>query len=160
MIKDNQKYFNRLHVVLDGLMIAASYILAWWLKFESSFSDQSVEVGVLPISIYMSALYLIVPGYLILYYSFRLYTPKRVQRTEDEILNIIKANVFGFIVLLATLFMLNSYVAYMHDFSRAMLAIFAVLNTFNGIIMRAVIRRMLHFFRKKGYNQKHILLVG
>ena len=160
MIKDNQKYFNRLHVVLDGLMIAASYILAWWLKFESSFSDQSVEVGVLPVSIYMSALYLIVPGYLILYYSFRLYTPKRVQRTEDEILNIIKANVFGFIVLLATLFMLNSYVAYMHDFSRAMLAIFAILNTFNGIIMRAVIRRILHFFRKKGYNQKHILLVG
>ncbi|MBQ7840626.1 MAG: undecaprenyl-phosphate glucose phosphotransferase [Lachnospiraceae bacterium] len=160
MIKDNQRYFNRLHVIIDGLVIAASYILAWWLKFESSFSDRSGNVGVLPVGIYLSALYFIVPGYLILYYGFRLYTPKRVQRTEDEILNIFKANVCGFIIVLATLFMMNSYVDYMHDFSRGMLGIFAVLNTVNAILVRAVIRRVLHFFRKKGYNQKHILLVG
>ena len=34
MIKDNQKYFNGLHVFLDALAIAGSYILAWYLKFE------------------------------------------------------------------------------------------------------------------------------
>ena len=41
MIKDNQKYFNQLHIVLDGLVVAASYLLAWFLKFEGLFSDGS-----------------------------------------------------------------------------------------------------------------------
>ena len=32
MIKDNQQHFNRLHVVLDGLVVIVSYALAWWLQ--------------------------------------------------------------------------------------------------------------------------------
>ena len=37
MIKDNQKYFNRMHVVIDAAVIAVSYISAWLLKFVSPF---------------------------------------------------------------------------------------------------------------------------
>ena len=33
MIKDNQRYLNRLHVVVDAVVTAASYLLAWWLMF-------------------------------------------------------------------------------------------------------------------------------
>lgn len=158
MIKDNQKYLNRLHVVLDALVVAGSYILAWWLMFESSFANKSI--GVLPMGIYFSALYFIVPGYLVLYYTFRLYTPKRVQRAEDDILNIFRANVVGITLILAVLFLANSLVEYMRDFSRSMLALFAVLNTVFTILMRTLIRRVLHFFRKRGYNLRYILLVG
>lgn len=158
MIKDNQRYFNRLHVVVDALVTAGSYLLAWWLMFGSCFADKTI--GVLDMGIYFSALYFVVPGYLILYYWFKLYTPKRVQRTENEILNIIKANVAGITLFLAVLFLANSMVSYMHNFSRSMLALFAVFNTIDTILMRALIRRILHLFRKKGYNLKHILLVG
>ena len=31
MIKDNQTSLNRFHVVLDALVTAASYLLAWYL---------------------------------------------------------------------------------------------------------------------------------
>lgn len=33
MIKENQKHFNRLHVVIDAFVIIISYFLAWLLKF-------------------------------------------------------------------------------------------------------------------------------
>lgn len=158
MIKDNQKYFNRLHVVLDALVIAVSYLLAWWLYFESRFADKSI--GKLEMGVYFSALYFLVPGYLILYYWFRMYTPKRVQRTEDEILNVCKANIVGYILVLAVLFMANSVNEDMQHFSRGMLTVFALINTCATLLMRALIRRVLHLFRKKGYNLKHILLVG
>lgn len=158
MIKDNQKYFNRLHVVVDAVVIIASYVFAWWLMFESKFSDQSA--GRLAMGFYFSALYFLVPGYLILYYWFRLYTPKRAQRTEDEIVNVFQANVVGYILVLAVLFLANSFVNDMQHFSRGMLTIFAVVNTCSTLIVRALIRRILHLFRKKGYNLKHILLVG
>ena len=38
MIKDNQKYFNRLHVVLDALIVVLTYMLAWFLKFRSGIA--------------------------------------------------------------------------------------------------------------------------
>ena len=68
MIRDNQRYFNRLHVVFDALVIALSYVSAWFLKFSGPFSETSVRV--LSFEQYMSALLLIVPGFLILYYAF------------------------------------------------------------------------------------------
>ena len=95
MIKDNQRYLNRLHVVVDAVVTAASYLLAWWLMFGSRFADK--EIGVLDMGIYFSALYFVVPGYLILYYWNKLYTPKRVQRPENEILNIIRSELSCFL---------------------------------------------------------------
>ena len=34
MIKDNQQHFNRLHVVVDALVVAAAYLLAWTIQFK------------------------------------------------------------------------------------------------------------------------------
>lgn len=70
MIKDNQQHFNRLHVLIDAAVVALSYMLAWWLKFKSGILDS--ELGALPFSFYMSALIVIVPGYILLYYAFNL----------------------------------------------------------------------------------------
>ena len=61
MIKDNQKYFNRLHVVLDGVIVAISYMLAWYLKFESVFASQKPGVFALSMEVYFRALYFLVP---------------------------------------------------------------------------------------------------
>lgn len=158
MIKDNQRYLNRLHVVVDAVVTAASYLLAWWLMFGSRFADK--EIGVLDMGIYFSALYFVVPGYLILYYWNKLYTPKRVQRPENEILNIIRANLIGIVLFLAGLYLANSIDRELQHFSRGMLALFAIINTISGILVRALIRRILHLMRKRCYNLKHILLVG
>ena len=62
MIKDNQQYFNKLHVLIDALVIIVSYVFAWWLKFLSGILDH--EVGVLSFEFYMRALLLIVPVYI------------------------------------------------------------------------------------------------
>ena len=29
MIKDNQKYFNRLHLLVDAVVVAVAYLFAW-----------------------------------------------------------------------------------------------------------------------------------
>ena len=101
--------------------------------------------------VYFSALYFVVPGYLILYYWFKLYSPKRVQRSETEILNVCKANIVGVTIFLAVLFMVNNTVDsfQIHDFSRGMVGVFCVLNTVSTLLMRALIRYLLHFVRKK-----------
>ena len=56
MIKNNQKYLNGLHVVIDALIIAASYILAWWLKFKSPLSNVKPGYFYLPMETYFAAI--------------------------------------------------------------------------------------------------------
>ncbi len=34
MIKDNQTLLNRIHVVVDALVIACTYIATWFIQFE------------------------------------------------------------------------------------------------------------------------------
>ncbi|MCX4307148.1 MAG: undecaprenyl-phosphate glucose phosphotransferase [Acetatifactor sp.] len=155
MIKDNQKYFNRLHIVLDAVIVAVSYTTAWYLKFASPFSDIDINVGALPVRTYFEMLYVIVPGYLVLYYAFNLYTPKRATVHRYEILNIFQANTVGMVVLMAGWYL----VAQIH-FSRSMMAMFYCINIILTTLCRSVIRILLQYFREKGYNLKYILLVG
>lgn len=155
MIKDNQKYLNRLHLLSDALIVALSYLLAWFLRFESSLSPIQEGVGVLNRETYFFALYFIVPGYICLFYSFDMYSSKRTSRLKDEIISIIKANIVG-----ALSFIVVLYVIRQRNFSIFMIGIFFVVDIIFLSISREVLRRILRYFRKKGYNIKYILLVG
>lgn len=153
MIKDNQKHFNRLHVVIDAFVIAVTYALAWLLKFKSGiFYNPGLYLSV---QVYFSALAFIVPVYLILYYAFNLYTPKRVQGRRLEAANIVKANTIGLLLFFVVLYIIKQV-----DFSRSMIFIFYCINIAAEVLVRNVIRYSLRNIRKKGFNLKHILLVG
>ncbi|MCI9197335.1 MAG: undecaprenyl-phosphate glucose phosphotransferase [Lachnospiraceae bacterium] len=153
MIKDNQRYFNRLHVVFDALVIAMSYVTAWFIKFQGPFSETSVRV--LSFEQYMSALVFIVPGFLILYYAFNLYTPKRMQGRRLELANITKASTLGVFLIMVALYVLRII-----DFSRSVIFIFYGINIVAETLLRNVIRYILRDMRRRGFNQKHVLLVG
>ena len=151
MIKDNQKLLNKIHLLLDAFVIVVSYALAWLIRFELKRSSG----GVLPWEDYFAALIILVPGYLLLYSAFHLYTPKRTTRTKIEIWTVIKANTVGVFGYLAALYLMHE-----EDYSRSMIAIFYVINIVLASTYRVILRDMLRHFRKKGYNLKHVLLVG
>jgi Undecaprenyl-phosphate glucose phosphotransferase len=153
MIKDNQVHLNRAHVVADGLIVAGSYMASYLIKFE--LLSEKLPGGHLPMREYFRALYFLVPAYLFLYYMVQLYTPRRALRLWDEFVNVVKANIMGVLGFLVVLFMFKQI-----HFSRSMIAIFAVLNVTLTTIFRAILRKFLRYIRAKGYNIKHILLVG
>lgn len=155
MIKDNQKYFNRLHLLVDAVVVAISYLLAWYIKFATAFADTIPGQGALDMKTYFNALYFLVPGYILLYYIFNMYTPKRATRRKYEIMAIVQANTVGVVLLIVVLYMIEQ----MH-FSRVMLGIFYVLNITLTVLCRIMIRNILRYFRRKGYNLKYILLIG
>ncbi len=152
MIKDNQKYFNRLHVWLDMFITIISYITAWWLRLVV-FSDEGA--GVLSQETYFGALLVIVPVYMVLYSFLNLYKSKRYSSNVREIFDIVRANSIGLLLFFVALYIVNE-----PNFSRSMIFIFGALNTLFMILMRSFIRVGLRNVRKKGYNRKYILLVG
>lgn len=151
MIKENQKHFNRLQVLIDAFVIVFSYVMAWVIKFQILKNDD----GKLPFKVYMLAMVAIVSVYLVLYHMFNLYTPKRVQGRRLELWNIVKANAVGMALILGVLYLIK-----MIDFSRWMLFYFVVLNVVLETIARNLIRYFLRSIRRNGYNLKHIVLVG
>ncbi len=155
MIKDNQKYFNRLHLLVDAVVIALSYSLGWLIKFATPLADTEPGVTALSVKTYFSALSFIVPGYVLLYYFFNMYTPKRATRRKYEIAGIIKANTVG-----TMLFMVVLYAFKIEHFSRFLVGLFYVINIILATFSKTMIRNALQYFRKKGYNLKYVLLVG
>ena len=158
MIKSNQKKLNGLHVVLDALVIILSYALAWTcLYLGNRWFSPGIEL--LAPQIYFGVLIVIVPLYLVLYTFFQLYTPKRVQRRRYEFANICKANVAGLLIISMVLLLLKKN-PYFREFSTRMVFYFFAVNLVAETVERNVIRQILHSVRGKGYNQKHILLIG
>ncbi|MCI6688766.1 MAG: undecaprenyl-phosphate glucose phosphotransferase [Candidatus Choladocola sp.] len=155
MIKDNQRYFNRLHVVIDAVVICIAYVLAWIYKF-LILKDQRG----LTLAQYCVALIGIIPLYLMLYLACNLYTSKRVQGRRLEGGNIVKANTIGILIVMAAFFPLRDVIEPIKYYSRWMLAYFYVINIVLEIIARNLIRWCLRKIRRKGFNLRHLIFVG
>ena len=155
MIKDNQRYFNRLHVVIDAVVICIAYVLAWIYKF-LILKDQRG----LTLAQYCVALIGIIPLYLMLYLACNLYTSKRVQGRRLEGGNIVKANTIGILIVMAAFFPLRDVIEPIKYYSRWMLAYFYVINIVLEIIARNLIRWCLRKIWRKGFNLRHLIFVG
>ena len=154
MIKENQKRLNRLHVLLDALVIFISYLIAYLIMY---YNDDAILA--LSAQVYFSALIIIIPLFLILYEFFELYTPKRISGRRSEIANISKANTIGVLIVTLALY-LGGKNMNMHHFSRRLVIIFYILTNVLMVFERGFIRSFLMSIRTKGYNQKHVLLIG
>jgi Undecaprenyl-phosphate glucose phosphotransferase len=154
MIKDNQKVFNRLLVILDAVILAASFMLSYFVKFY--ILNDGPGPGVLSAEAYVALLPFIVPGFVLLYYRCGVYTPKRTVRRRFEIYGIIQANTIGLAAMIIILYMVVKEINY----SRSVIMLFYVVNIFLTSCLRIVLRKSLQTMRSKGYNLKHILLVG
>ncbi len=137
---------------MDAGIIGAAYFFSWYLRFKSGFFVQ--DVGVLPAKTYFSALFLIIPGYLLLYSIFQLYMPRRVKSYRKELMDIIRANGIGFMIFILVLYFIKQ-----EHFSRQMLCIFFFINISLEFASRYLIRTILWKMRKQGLNQKHILMI-
>lgn len=152
MIKDNQKYFNRLHIVMDAVITAISYVIAWLIRFVI-FPDEAA--GVLGVRVYFSALLILIPGYIFLNHITNMYTSKRYSSLERDIYGVIQSNAIVTILFVTGLYAINQ-----KDFSRSMIVMFCVINIILDTLARISVRKTLRAMRKKGYNVKYILLVG
>jgi Undecaprenyl-phosphate glucose phosphotransferase len=162
MIKDNQKMFNRLQFLLDACLIIIAFLITFGMRFYVlkyfSFFRLGVDEKFFSLSESIQRSILAFPIYLIVYYSFKLYTPKRGRTRWSEILNILTANTIGIAFYSTVLYFTQGIDDNM--LSRKFLALFFVINTTISIVSRMAINQVLRSVRRKGYNLKHVLLVG
>lgn len=152
MIRQNQRFFNAALVIIDMIVITLALILAWFIRFESHLLSFDPNLG---FGYYMLSLLFILPLYLLLYSAFALYKPQRTEKLLSLPINIIKANIIGLLMLITLLFVIGQI-----DYSRYLLAMFALFSTIFSIVERLIFRQSLRFMRSKGFNIKYVLMVG
>lgn len=154
MIKENQRALNVLLVIIDVLVISLSLLCSIWLRFKSTLFAPGGHLGFYSYLLFL--VFAVIPVYLILYFAFGLYKPRRTYKNIfSEATQLIKVNIVAFFTLVSILFIINQ-----PDFSRIMLFLMAIIGTFFGIIERFAIRSVLKNLRVNHKNLKHILIVG
>lgn len=162
MIKENQRLLNIIHLIIDALIMVGSFLLAYFLRFDVEHSPlllmdiiEHPRGRYLDIREYMEMLVYLVPFYIVSYYIFHLYDPKRTRSRRVEIWSLIKANAVGLLYCTTLLYFMNfTY------YARLFLAIFFISNIIFDFLFRHIVSKILKRMRRSGKNLKHVLLVG
>ncbi len=151
MIKENQALLNRLHVLSDGAILYLSLPIAFWIRF---YILPGGQISV-PLRQYLVLGVVLTAVQLFAYAAFGLYQSFRKVRLRRELERLWLAGALVLVLLLGFLFV-QRYI----DFSRLTLVIWFFLSTGALSCKRVALRRGLRYIRRKGYNLKHVLLIG
>ena len=151
MIKGNQKLLNLFRILIDTAIIVFSFIRAYYLRFSNDSILIRWEWIEEPVGIYgslkdyMQILIMLIPCYLVSYYFFHLYDPKRTKSRKSEIFNILKSNVVGILYCVAFLFFIRN-----GTYARLFIIIFVTLNFILEVLFRFCTTTLLRKIRRKG----------
>jgi len=152
MIKRNQRMLNAFNLITDGLLIVLSYLAALWLRFDMLKGRESMQMTspkVVAAVICFSVLIVLT------YYVLGLYGYGRLRRRREEGLLICLVNGVSTLAFMAMCYLMRFV-----DFSRLMLLFFWLFSSVSVIVKRTAIRAVLSYYRRHGYNLKHVLIIG
>lgn len=152
MIRKNRGIISALNMISDGLLIFLSYFIAVFLRFNVLRGRASVTYTSGPFV--MGAMICSV-GIVIVLYALRAYSLSRLSGRRGWALTVM--SVIG---VFALLFMATLYIKRVNDFSRLTLGIFWAMASALVIVKHTFLRWLQESLRRRGFNQKHVVIVG
>ena len=152
MLYRYSEVFRSLIGLADISLVAGCWLLAYAIRFHTSIP---VERGVPDLTLYVQALVLILPVWLVLFQKHGLYEPKRTASLAREAWTILRVAAIGVVTLVAFNFFVGGYF-----YSRGVVGLFSVLAPTSIIALRIAVRSGLRVMRRMGYNLRFVLVVG
>ena len=156
MIHRNQKTLNRLNVLSDGVLIVLCYLFASWLWLDVIRNTKGNMAALSSLNargILAAVIYAIWTVFLLS--LLRVYHTSRVHRAGRESGRIVAGNAIALATAASALFVFR-----LQDFSRGVLAVYFLSSSAVLIGKRKILRFLLRCMRARGYNLKHMLVVG
>lgn len=155
MIRKNQKQLNRLNAFSDGVLVLLSYLFASWLWLD--IVKQGTNMASID-NMYggMGWASLIYAVWTVLVLScLKVYRTSRIRNVKQQVRSIILGNALSLVMVAAVLYLFR-----LQDFSRGVLAVFYMTVCAVLIGKRIALRALLRRLRSRGYNLKHMIVVG
>lgn len=139
-------------MVSDAILIFLSYFLALYIRFAFLSGTISVKLWRSP---YVEIIAIFSILVVLFYFALRMYGSFRFKQKENEYLMIFVIN--GITISMLTTFL---FTFKLHEFSRLVLLIYWLVSSLLIITKRYAVRKILSHYRRLGYNQKHVIIMG
>lgn len=150
MIKENQRILNALLALVDAGICFAAMVSAFGLHFINY--QGSFYLG---LNYYINLMVFIIPVYFLIFNYYDLHNSFRHKSLISEVGKIIQSNFIGVIFIFVLMFLVKE----VHP-SRMVIVLFGCIDAMLSSFSRLLLRKILRGMRAKGYNLKHLLLVG
>lgn len=155
MIRKNQKLMNFLNAVSDGFLVLFAYAFSSWLWLDVIKDDRNMasldqlgsRMGVTAV-IYAVCVVLVLA-------CFHMYRTSRLAKPTKGLKKVLVANAISLVSAAALLYLFR-----LEDFSRGVLALFYITSCALLIVKRLLMRWLLRSIRARGYNLKHVVVIG
>jgi Undecaprenyl-phosphate glucose phosphotransferase len=156
MLQEQSRIFQRLLFFLDAAIIVASWILAYYARFELFPAIQFlIPPEYVPLSRYIGFVPWVVIVSMGVFWASGLYVPDRAQRLSSLIYSVAKSILIGLLVVTASLSFYRTFY-----FSRLHMALFGVMTPALMVLARVALYMMLLRGRKHGKYLRRVLIVG
>ena len=155
MLKKHTQLFEAFFTASDLLVASLAWGLAYWVRFSSGLIP--VEKGIPELVDYARILLFIWLVWAYVFRKFGLYRPMRGSNRAREAWKVIRANSLSVVVLLALTYLFREKSV---PFSRLVFLVYWALSTAMLVFSRGMIRTFLRSMRRRGYNLRHVLVVG
>jgi Undecaprenyl-phosphate glucose phosphotransferase len=152
MLKKHNQFFKGLLLISDLCFVS----LAWWLAYGARFYSglfDTVEPFVFRHYVVAWLIILVVWAAVFEWADF--YRPRRLSAQRREYVELIKCSTIALLFFLAVLFAIRELVL-----SRTVVAVFWVSSLVLVTLSHHVFREVLRFARRRGYNLRHVVVIG
>ena len=154
MIKKNQRLLNQLNIIIDGALVVLSYVLGCYLWLDV------FRGGVINMADWANGhvlmLAVVYAGFELLLLSlFGFYNSTRRRKLKWKLKTLLFTVTLCLLIGTTLLFLFE-----LQEFSKGVLFLFYVFTLLFLMVKYWVMRHFLRYLRKKGYNIKHVLVIG
>jgi Undecaprenyl-phosphate glucose phosphotransferase len=156
MLQEQSRLFQRLLFFADLALVAAGWIVAYYVRFplfESIGFMRPAELVAL--ERYLALLPWVLLLSMFVFWSSGLYVPDRAQRWTSLIVSVVRAILVGMVVTAAALSFYRAF-----SFSRVHMALFGVITPTMMVSIRLTLYFALRRARRQGRHQRRVLIVG
>lgn len=155
MLKEKRQLFEFVFVLSDLLVVALSWCLSYWIRFETDLIPP--EKGVPDLSEYLSMIPILWVIWSIVFSRLGLYKPMRGVKRTYELWLTVEANLLSLLFFLSFVYLFREKTV---EYSRLVFVIFGILVVLSTIVLRSLLRFFLREARRKGFNLRYVLVVG
>ncbi len=147
MLKQQARLFTKISIFLDAAMLVAAFFIAYGL-LHNHHNLQDIHE-------YAWALLIVLPTWLLLLSYSGVYGSMRTKKFGEIFGRIFKVHIASGIVMTSLIYLVDP-----KGFSRILFGTFFFISLVLITVSKALVKLILNYFRRKGYNVRNVLIVG
>ncbi len=160
MLRKYSQVFLSILFITDMAVVTAAWLFAYEVRFHAGWFERVIPLyeSTPRFGAYLAILPVILAVWAVLMRREGLYLPRRVKSPYEELVRITRVSTVGVFVVVALTFFYRPFEIF--TYSRVVMGLFWLFSSVALTTFRIGMRQIFRELRRRGYNLRHILIVG